>query len=106
MEYEIGYKSPPRAWCFKKGASGNPFGRPKKAVDPRETAEQRAWDQTMQIDVGGRARTITLREFRVRSLIPRCLSGDLDAIAALYKLPEIDTGPKLTLKSVIIKQVH
>jgi hypothetical protein len=106
MEYEIGYKRPPRAWCFKRGASGNAFGRPKKVVDPRETAEQRAWNQTMQIDVRGRGRTITLREFRVRSLIPGCLAGDLDAIAALYKLPEIDTGPRLTLKSVIIKQVY
>jgi hypothetical protein len=29
-DYEVGYKKPPKATQFKKGASGNPKGRPKK----------------------------------------------------------------------------
>lgn len=29
MEYEIGYKKPPKATRFQKGFSGNPKGRPK-----------------------------------------------------------------------------
>ena len=106
MDYEVGYKKPPRAWRFKKGVSGNPAGRPKKLVDPRESAAQRAWDQTMEVDIGGRPRSITLREFRVRSLVPGCIAGDLDAIEALYRLPENDPAPKITVKTVSIKYVR
>lgn len=105
MDYEVGYKKPPRAWCFKKGTSGNPAGRPKKVIDPRETAAQRAWDQTMDIDVG-RRRTITMREVRVRSLVPRCLAGDLDAIEALYQLSQNDPMAKMTIRTVSIQHVR
>jgi hypothetical protein len=106
MDYEIGYKKPPRSWCFKKGASGNRAGRPKNVVDPRESAAQRAWNETLQIDIGGRTRTITMREFRVRSLVPGCLAGDLDAMEALYRLSENDPAPAMTVKTVSIKHVR
>jgi hypothetical protein len=106
MEYDIGYKKPPREWCFKKGVSGNPLGRPKKVVDPRERAEQRAWNGTISIDIGGRTRTITMREFQVRNAVAGCLVGDLNAIETLYRLPENDTGPKFTVKSICIRNVR
>jgi hypothetical protein len=31
--YEVGYGKPPKDTQFKKGSSGNPKGRPKKALD-------------------------------------------------------------------------
>jgi hypothetical protein len=60
----------------------------------------------MEIDVGGRRRTITLREFRVRSLVPGCLVGDLDAIEALYQLSQNDPMLKLTVRTVSIQHVR
>ena len=32
-DYEVGYKKPPRHTQFRKGKSGNPAGRPKRAVN-------------------------------------------------------------------------
>jgi Family of unknown function (DUF5681) len=32
-DYEVGYGKPPKATQFQRGVSGNPKGRPKKAMD-------------------------------------------------------------------------
>ena len=106
MDYEVGYKKPPHQYDFKKGVSGNPAGRPKKVVDPRVTAAQRAWDETIEIEVGRRMRKITVREFAVRMLVPRCVAGDLNAIEAFYMLRENDPPQKLTIRSVIVRHMR
>lgn len=105
MEYEVGYKKPPRSGCFKKGVSGNPTGRPKKETDPRDTAQQRAWNETIELPVRGVMTKMTLRRARVLTLVSGCLAGDLDAIEMFYKLPKNDPWGKVVVQTVKITHI-
>ena len=47
---------------FKPGKSGNPKGRPKKAVEPRASAFDVVIDRTLTITRNGQAREVTMEE--------------------------------------------
>lgn len=59
--YEVGYGKPPKDTQFKKSSSGNPKGRPKKALD-FDLELLRQSKATVVINVNGRPRRISKHE--------------------------------------------
>ena len=77
-DYEVGYGKPPKSGQFKKGMSGNPLGRPKKAADfgPQLLREL---NSKPIINESGKRRTITKLEGLVKQVVNKGLSGSLPA---------------------------
>jgi hypothetical protein len=86
-DYEIGYKKPPRHTRFKKGQSGNPKGRPKKApAQPADNSAaailKRVGDRTVEIN----GQTHTFLELEFLSLQTKAAKGDIPASRQLSRL--------------------
>ena len=74
-DYEVGYAKPPRSTQFKRGASGNPAGRPK-GVKNLASLFEKELNERLLVTENGRRRTITKREAMVKHLVNRAISGD------------------------------
>ena len=85
-EDKVGYGKPPKKHRFRKGQSGNPAGRPKKASgdeDLRTILERIGGEE---VEIAGR--TMTLRELELRALQHKAAKGDVAASRHLMKLRE------------------
>lgn len=79
----VGYGRPPRHGQFRKGASGNPRGRPRKPKETRQLIErseldelQRAvFDQEISVTEGGRKRTRKAIDVVMRSQTAQAMKG-------------------------------
>jgi hypothetical protein len=67
-DYEIGYKKPPKSGQFKKGVSGNPLGRPKKASDFGAPLI-REFNSKMTINENGQRKVVTKWEVFMKQLV-------------------------------------
>lgn len=65
-KYEIGYKKPPAEHRFKKGESGNPAGRPRKAKTKFGGHPMDSWYQKAWLDEASKVVTVTINGRRVR----------------------------------------
>lgn len=74
-DYEVGYGKPPMHTRFKKGASGNPKGRPKGSKN-LATLLEKELKQRVVVTEGGRRRSITKQEAMVKHLVNKAVSGD------------------------------
>lgn len=83
----VGYGKPPRATRFRKGQSGNPKGRPKKARGVRNLLEA-ALSQQVTINQSGRTMQISKSEALILSLITKGIKGDIRAAAQVLRLME------------------
>ena len=81
----VGYGQPPRHTRFKKGASGNPRGRPKGTLNVA-TVLERTLCETVVIDENGQQKTVTKFEAAVKQLANKAASGDLKALQLLISL--------------------
>lgn len=83
--YSVGYKKPPKHGQFKKGQSGNPRGRPRKAAQNINWPLQyrnlllRALNQSMKIKEGDRVFTTTKLDVILRRLIEGAIKGNTRA---------------------------
>lgn len=85
MAYEIGYRRPPAAGQFKKGASGNPKGRPKGSRN-FVTLLEKELGQTVVVTEGGKKKTITRMQAMVKRLVSGALQGDQKALLTLIEV--------------------
>jgi Family of unknown function (DUF5681) len=76
----VGYKRPPRMHRFRKGKSGNPGGRPKKAKSRRELV-RRVLLEKRAVDLAGNGRPLqwTIIEIVVMGVRQDALQGNLRA---------------------------
>jgi hypothetical protein len=86
--YPIGYRKPPRRSQFKKGQSGNPTGRPKGTPN-FATALQRALEEQVVVNEGGRRYTVNKLEATVKQLVNKATMGDARATQQLLQVMHV-----------------
>ena len=85
MPYEIGYRRPPPESQFKKGASGNPKGRPKGSKNFLTLLEQEL-AQKIVVNENGRRKTVTRMQAMVKRMVAGALHGDAKAVLTLVDI--------------------
>jgi hypothetical protein len=97
-EYDVGYGKPPVKNQFKKGKSGNPWGRlklsrEKQPLDPKKIAIA-ALKSLVTITVNGKKKKVTPMEAIWKSIIADALKGDKTArkyvVEFMMKLDKLD----------------
>jgi Family of unknown function (DUF5681) len=86
-EKNVGYGAPPESTRFKKGASGNPKGRPKGSLNIA-TVFTKTLREKVVINERGKRRTVTKLEAALKQLVNKAASGDLRALAQLVVLAQ------------------
>jgi hypothetical protein len=85
MNYEIGYRRPPKTKQFKKGESGNPKGRPRGSRN-MSTMLDKELAQTIVVTENGRRKKLSRLEAVVKRLVAGALQGELKALLALVEV--------------------
>jgi hypothetical protein len=83
--YEVGYGKPPEDRQFKKGVSGNPSGRPKKASDLESELIQELSSKVI-MNENGKRKIIKKSEGLMRQLVNKAISGNLQAARLVINL--------------------
>lgn len=85
MAYEIGYRRPPASGKFKKGASGNPRGRPKGSRNFLTLLEKEL-DQTVVVNENGKKKKLTRLQAMVKRMVNGALQGDQKSLLTLIEI--------------------
>jgi hypothetical protein len=81
----VGYGKPPKDTRFKKGASGNPHGRPKGSRNVVAVFAKTLREKVV-INEHGQRKTITKLEAAVKQFVNKAAGGDLRALQLLVNL--------------------
>jgi hypothetical protein len=81
-EHRAGFRHPPEATRFKKGASGNPRGRPKKAASFKADLAAEL-QETLVLTENGKQRRITKQRAFIKTLTAAAIKKDIRAVTAL-----------------------
>jgi len=84
-DYEVGYGKPPVHTRFKPGESGNKKGRPKGHRNLK-TAFDDELNAKVEINEGGRRRTVTKKDVIVLQTIANAMKGDPRALSAILQM--------------------
>ena len=102
--YEVGYARPPQRTQFKKGLSGNPYGRPPKKPDFYTELTQVLHD-TVIITFEGEPQQVTVQQALLLRLRDEALRGEVWAGKLLQKV--VDATPDGgSLYDHIEREVH
>lgn len=86
MDYEIGYRKPPKRSRFKPGVSGNPKGRRKRQQTPAAEIIRQAFSTPVPIIRNGRTRMTTYAEMIITALVERAVKGQIGAAEHILKV--------------------
>jgi hypothetical protein len=86
VSYDIGYGKPPSGGRFRAGVSGNPRGRPKRKVTPLAELIKSAVEVTITYSDRGKIKLASYRELRLKLLVDRAVTGNLDAAELVLKI--------------------
>ena len=82
--YEVGYRKPPKSGQFRKGISGNPLGRPKKASD-FDSELLRQMNSKVTINENGKRIAIKKSEALAKRLFVQAWEGNTPATRHLVE---------------------
>jgi len=87
--YDVGYARPPKKFRFKRGQSGNPSGKRRKASAPDLKAQlQSALNKTVTIRSGKHPKVISKGAAGIEQLVDQFAAGDRNARRDLMVLAE------------------
>lgn len=81
--YEVGFGKPPRSTQFRKGVSGNPKGRPKKALEFFAELIREA-KSLITINDNGRRTRISKAQGIAKQVTNKALTGDISALKIFF----------------------
>jgi hypothetical protein len=101
-DYEVGRNRPPRHTQFRKGASGNKKGRPKRSRNLKtDLAEELASGIAIQED--GKRRIVPKQRAMIKRAVAQAIQGDTKAMSSLVSMmmklmgEDVKTEPNSTL---------
>lgn len=80
-----GYANPPREHRFKKGQSGNPKGRPRKASRSQNEVIFSLLKEIVTYSENGKKMRGPNLEVLIKSLVAKAITGDIKAVRMLQK---------------------
>jgi hypothetical protein len=99
ISHAVGYKRPPLEYCFKKGLSGNPRGRPKRATQNDLELLREVFRTPLR--VGANRENISLGEQILRSLVNAALRSDAKAAELIVPFGEL-LDPRAPEKTIFV----
>jgi Family of unknown function (DUF5681) len=97
-DYEVGYGKPPKNTQFQKGHSGNPKGRPKKALDFDHELIRES-NSFMTITENGRRKRVSKHNVTIMQLLKQAMTGNIQA-ARVY----LDRRQKALERAVLVAE--
>jgi hypothetical protein len=82
----VGYKRPPKHSQFKKGQSGNPSGKPRRAKSAAVDEREAVLSRIVSTRINGKVVRITVRRALYETAADKAFKGDMRALALLLKL--------------------
>ncbi len=84
-DYEVGYRKPPKSHRFRPGVSGNPKGRPRKAVS-LPALLRTLMRESVKVRVGDREQAMSTIEVMLRRQVEKVVKGDTRAFNAMMAM--------------------
>lgn len=105
-DYQVGYGRPPKQHQFKKGASGNPNGRPKGSKNVAQIVEQVCREEVTVKGENGQKFRIPKMQAVMMQLMNQALRGELRATQTCFRILKmfphvIEPPPPAPTKRVI-----
>ncbi len=85
MNYEVGYRRPPKATQFQAGKTGNPRGRPKGSKNFATLLDQ-ALGESVTVNDGGKRKKVTKLHAMVLRLVSTALQGDIKTVLTVVEV--------------------
>ena len=86
---DVGYAKPPREHQFQPGQSGNPSGRPKGSINPRQMLLRIAKER-VTVTERGKKKRISRLELAAKQLWNKAVQGDLRAVDMIMEYTPTD----------------
>lgn len=87
LPYATGYRKPPKGSQFKKGQSGNPSGRPKRAPALGDTLDK-LLGRELPVNTADGPQLVPTGELLLQAAIKKGLGGSVQALKAIIELSE------------------
>lgn len=92
VDYDTGYRKPPKAGQFKKGQSGNKAGRPKAAPNTR-AALARALSRELTVQTAEGPQKMAATDILLTALVKEGAQGKVSATKQLFDMArDLDVG--------------